>query len=73
MQSATAKREFTLEELSDSQIEAVSGGLTGYEAAGAIMAVVAFGSLFTPIGVITGGIALGSAAGVAIAQALANW
>ncbi len=60
-------RELTMQELS-----LVSGGgddrISGYEGAGAIMAVVGFGSLFTPIGPITAGIAIGAVAGLAIAQ-----
>lgn len=73
MQSTASIRELTLDELSDAQIEAVSGALSGYEGALGIMAIVGFGSLFTPIGVITGGIALGSVIGLGIAQAWADW
>ena len=59
-------------ELLDSEISSVSGGISGYEGAGSIMAVVAFGSLFTPIGPITAGIAIGAAGGLAAAQFLAR-
>lgn len=63
-------------ELTREQVDQVSGGqgftgygdINGYEAAGLIMAVVGFGSLFTPIGPITAGLALGSTSGLAIAQ-----
>jgi hypothetical protein len=57
-------------EMSEQDIDMVSGGyyLSGYDGAGAIMATVGFGSLFTPIGPITAGIALGSTAGLAAAQ-----
>jgi hypothetical protein len=62
-----------LVELVDSEIAQVSGGgRSGFDAALAIMAVVAFGSLFTPIGPITAGIAIGSSGGIAGAQFLSN-
>lgn len=75
MQTTASTKELGLEKLSDTQIEAVSGAfsLSGFEAAGVIMGIVGFGSLFTPIGVITGGIAIGSVVGLGIAQAWANW
>lgn len=37
------------------------------------MAVVGFGSLFTPIGIITGGIAIGPAGGLALSQLIADY
>jgi len=65
-----------LRELSPAEIDAVGGGfqltLSGFDGAAAIMATVGFGSLFTPIGPITGGIALGAAGGLAVAQAAAD-
>lgn len=62
-----------LVELVDSEIAQVSGGgSSGFSGAAAIMAVVGFGSLFTPIGPITAGIAIGSSFGLAGAQFLAN-
>lgn len=48
-------------------------GMNGYEGAGAIMATVGFGSIFTPIGPITAGIAIGSVAGLAISQLWADY
>ena len=57
-----------MRELNVKEIKKVSGGINGYEGAGAVMAVVGFGSLFTPIGIITGGIAIGAAGGLALAE-----
>jgi len=61
-----------MRELNVNEMKEVNGGtdddISGFEGAGAIMAVVGFGSLFTPIGIVTGGIAIGSAAGLAIAE-----
>jgi hypothetical protein len=56
------------------EINEVSGAraLNGYDGAGAIMGVVGFGSLFTPIGPITAGIAIGSAGGLGFGQFLAD-
>lgn len=56
-------KEAALKELTAEEIDQVNGGINGYEGAGAIMAVIGFGSLFTPIGPITAGIAIGSAGG----------
>jgi hypothetical protein len=58
--------------LSTQEVEAASGGgYSGYEGAGAIMAVVSFCSLFTPIGPITAAIALGTTGGLAVAEFMA--
>ena len=56
-------KEAALKELTAEEIDQVNGGINGYEGAGAIMAVVGFGSLFTPIGPIMAGIVIGSAGG----------
>ena len=56
-------KEAALKELTAEEIDHVNGGINGYEGAGAIMAVIGFGSLFNPIGPITAGIAIGSAGG----------
>lgn len=63
-----------MRELSEAEVAEVSGGgrISGYEGAGAIIATVGLGSLFTPIGPITGVIAVGSAGGLAIAQLWAD-
>ncbi len=59
--------------LTTAESEQVTGGqISGYQAAGAIMAVTAFGSLFTPIGPVTAGIAIGSTGGIAAAQLIAD-
>ncbi|MBL4942291.1 MAG: hypothetical protein JKY81_11590 [Colwellia sp.] len=59
-----------MRELNVNEMEQVNGGsdINGFEGAGAIMAVVAFGSLFTPIGWALGGIAIGAAGGLAAAE-----
>ena len=61
-----------MRQLTTSECRQVTGGydlvISGYAGAGAIMAVVGFGSLFTPIGPITGGIAIGAVSGLSIAQ-----
>ncbi|WP_218352498.1 hypothetical protein [Alteromonas lipotrueiana] len=69
------KEDTDKEELNYSEIEQTSGGIniSGYEGAGAVMAVVGFGSLFTPIGIITGGIAIGAAGGLALSQLIADY
>ncbi|ASP46534.1 hypothetical protein [Cognaticolwellia beringensis] len=61
-----------MRELNVNEIKEVGGGINGYEGAGSIMAIVGFGSLFTPIGIITGGIALGAAGGLALGEFLAR-
>jgi hypothetical protein len=62
-----------MRELNVNELQEVNGGdINGFEGAGAVMAVVGFGSLFTPIGIITGGIALGAAGGLALAEFLAR-
>lgn len=61
-----------MRELTRDEVNEVTGGINGYQAAGAIMATVAFGAMFTPIGAIVGGIALGSTIGLASAQFLAD-
>lgn len=63
-----------MRELTANECEQVTGGfaLSGYDGATAIIAATTLGSLFSPIGPITGGIAIGSAAGLAIAQYLAD-
>lgn len=55
------------------EVQEVSGaGTSGYEGAGAIMTVVGFGALFTPIGAVTLAIGLGAAGGLAAAQFLSQ-
>lgn len=67
---------YGVRELSGTEIDAVGGGfnlnISGYDGAAAIMGTVGFASLFTPIGPITAGIAIGSAGGLAISQAAAD-
>ena len=67
-----------MRQLTAMEVEQVAGGrdfprISGYEGAGAIMAVVGFGALFTPIGPVVATIAIASAGGLAGAQALANY
>ena len=72
---STESEGLEMRDLTPEQIEEVSGGadsISGYEGAGAIMAVVGFGSLFTPIGPITAGIAIGAAGGLGGAQFMAD-
>ncbi|WP_018983652.1 hypothetical protein [Salinimonas chungwhensis] len=59
--------------MNENETAGVGGGISGYEGAGAVMAVVGFGSLFTPIGIITGGIAIGAAGGLALSQLIADY
>ena len=67
-----------MRELTDGEVGQVAGGrdypaISGYVGAGAIMAVVGFGVAFTPIGPVVGAIALGTAGGLAGAQAIADY
>lgn len=61
-----------MRELTAEEIESVGGGISGYEGAGAVMGVVAFGAMFTPIGPVMAGIAIGAVGGLAAAQLLAD-
>lgn len=63
-----------MRELSEEEIAQVSGGISGYEAAGAILAVTAFGAAVSvaPLSAVVVGIAMGSAGGMAGSQWLAN-
>ena len=62
-----------IRELTPQELEYVCGGrVSGFGVAGSIMTVVAFGSLFTPIGPVTAGITIGAASGMAIAEYLAR-
>ena len=67
-----------MRELTSNEVIEVAGGreyprINGFTGAGAIMAVVGLGALFTPIGPVVGAIALGSAGGLAGAQAIADY
>ena len=62
-----------IRELSPHEMEYVCGGrISGFGIAGAILATVGFGSLFTPIGPVTAGITIGTAGGSALAEYLAR-
>jgi hypothetical protein len=61
-----------LTELSPSEIDRVSGGISGYEGAGAILTVLGAGAAIAPVGAVVIGIGLGAAIGLAGAQFLAN-
>lgn len=64
-----------MRELTMSEIDAVDGGqISGYEGAGAILTVLGTGAAIAtaPISGVVVGIALGAAAGLAIAQYLAE-
>jgi len=62
-----------MRELNINEVEQVSGGYRGFVGAGAIVSVVGFGSLFTPIGPIVAAVSIGSAGGLAIAQLWSNF
>lgn len=62
-----------MRELITEEVNEVSGGISGYEGAGAVMAVVGFGALFTPIGAITAGIAIGASGGLAVSQLISDY
>lgn len=63
-----------MRELSMDEIGAVDGGISGYEGAGAILTVLGTGAAIAtaPISVPVIGLAIGAAAGLAIAQYLAE-
>lgn len=63
-----------MRELSGAEISEVSGGLDGYQAAGAIMSVLTAGAMIAtaPISAPVLGIAFGAAGGLAVAQYLAD-
>jgi len=65
-----------MRQLTSSEVELVSGGegISGYEGAGAILAVAGFGIAIAtaPISAVTLGIVIGSAGGLAAAQFLAD-
>lgn len=62
-----------MQTLSAREIEEASGGISGYEGAGVVLAVVGFGVLVGPVGAVTLGVAIGAAGGMAIAQWWANF
>ena len=65
-----------MRELNVSEVNEVSGGnINGYEAAGAILAVLGSGAALAagPLAAPVVGIALGAAAGLATAQAIADF
>lgn len=63
-----------MRELSMDEISAVDGGISGYEGAGAVLTVLGTGAAIAtgPISAPVIGLALGVAAGMAIAQYMAD-
>jgi hypothetical protein len=71
-------QQFNFEEISVDELEIISGGsggISGYEGAGAILTVLGVGATIAtaPISAVVIGISLGAAAGLAIAQACASY
>lgn len=62
-----------MRELSEREVEQVSGGLSGYQGASAIGTVMTVGAMLTPVGPAVWGIGLGAMAGLAISQWWANF
>lgn len=58
--------------LTQSEVQNVGGGISGYEGSGAVLTVLGVGLALGPIGVPVVGIALGAAGGLALAQLLAD-
>ncbi|AZR34148.1 hypothetical protein [Xanthomonas vasicola] len=63
-----------MREMSIDEVQLVSGGISGYEGSGAILTVLGTGAAIAtaPISAPVIGLALGAAAGLAIAQYLAE-
>lgn len=63
-----------MREISMDEISAVDGGISGYQGAGAVLTVLGTGATIAtaPISAPVIGLALGVAAGLAIAQYMAN-
>lgn len=61
-----------MRELSEREIDQVSGGLSGYQGAAAIATVLTLGAAMGPIGPAVWGVGLGAMGGLAVSQWMAN-